>query len=325
MRSLSRSGAFAGVWLGAGLVMASGAGAFSAACSKFAEFAQPAEGAPKKEFANAGELLAALETADQGLRRLTAGVEYTKIYYPDGDVQVRRGDLYFASEPVPSAPAGAPPHRRFAVEFTQFYRSDRLEDDPQTYAFDGQWLMEKHPSEKSFHLRQVVGPGETFDPLKVGQGPFPLPIGQKKDDILAQYDAALLEPSDGLALEDADAAAEADRKQAEVLISFVADCWQIRLTPKAGQGKAPEFSEVRLWYMKDASGRLLPRMARTVAATDGPEVKGDVGLVRLINVTVNDHAKFEDGVFDVRRPDGWTGTVDELPKGEGIEAPRTPK
>jgi hypothetical protein len=300
-----------GVGVGAWLALAGSAGGSAGACSRGAEFVQPET--PAVEFANADELLTALETADRGLHRLSAGVEYTKVFQPDGDMHVRIGSLFFTAEASKDGPE-APPHRRFAVDFTEFYRGDRKEEDEQIYAFDGQWLMEKHPDQKSFHLRQVVGPGETFDPLKIGQGPFPLPIGQKKADILAEYDATLLPAADGLVLEDPENAPQADRKRAEVLTKFVEGCWQVRLTPKAGLDAAADFSEVRLWYSRGEDRMLLPRMARTVAATDSPEVQGDIGIVRLIKVKVNEKAEIRPEVFDVKPPKDWEGQVDELPK-----------
>lgn len=276
--------------------------------------AQP-QSADSQRFSNADELLTALETADRGLRRLSADVEYTKVFQPDGDVQVRRGSLFFTSDPpAAGSSAGEPDRRRFAVEFTVFFRGDRREDEQQIFAFDGQWLMEKRPQEKWFHLRQVVRPGEAFDPLKIGQGPFPLPIGQKKADILAEYDATLRPAADGLELENPEDAGDAEKRQSEMLIKDVAACWQVRLTPRLGAGKAPDFSEVRLWYMADKTGRLLPQMARTVAATDGPEIKGDIAIVRLINVKVNEAAEIKADIFDVQRPEHWDGQVDELPR-----------
>jgi hypothetical protein len=303
MQTLSRFRAPLLAW-----TLAFGAGA---GCSAQPNDSQPEARAAPAEFADADAFLSALEAADEGLRRLTAGVEYTKIFQPDGEIHRRVGTLYFASDPRSD---GEPDRRRFAVQFTEFFRDDRLEEDRQDFAFDGQWLLEKRPKEKEFHLRQVLRPGERADPLKIGEGPFPLPIGQKKADILAEYDATLLPHDDGLAPD----AENEEPDQARVLIDWLANCWQVRLTPRPG--KDSDFSEIRLWYIRGPGGRLLPRMARTVAATDDPELRGDVSLVRLINLTANEEAKFDDAVFDVRAPEGWQGDVSELPR-----APAAPR
>ena len=45
--------------------------------------------------------------------------------------------------------------------------------------------------------RQIVAPGENFDPLKLGEGPFPLPVGQPAGEVLARFEVELLDkPSD---------------------------------------------------------------------------------------------------------------------------------
>lgn len=271
-------------------------GALGAACAAVpaqpdAAPADPAAATAEQGFKDAEELLGALESADQGLRALAAEVEVTKTFAMDDEVHLRTGALYFTSDP---GGGSEPARRRFAVVFQQFQRGDRLEEDIQSYAFDGHWLMEKHPAQREFSLKQVVAPGEPFDPLRIG-GPFPLPLGQKKADILAEYSAELLPAGDGLI-------------EAE-LIEFVKGTWQVRLVPRPERAMDGGFMEVRLWYKADSSGRLLPRMARTVDATDDPEVAGDASLVRLINPKVNERAEIPDDVFDVRAPEGWNGSV----------------
>jgi outer membrane lipoprotein-sorting protein len=40
--------------------------------------------------------------------------------------------------------------------------------------------------------RQVVKPGEKINLLKLGEGPFPLPIGQTKEEVHQQFDVSLV-------------------------------------------------------------------------------------------------------------------------------------
>ena len=78
------------------------------------------------------------------------------------------------------------------MTFDTLIVADRRESIGQHYAFDGQWVVEKTPADKQFTKRQVVPPGEDFDPLRIGEGPFPVPVGQRKADILDRFDAEIL-------------------------------------------------------------------------------------------------------------------------------------
>lgn len=49
------------------------------------------------------------------------------------------------------------------------------------------WLIDSDGKNKRFVKQQLVPPGKTYNPFKLGQGPLPLPIGQPKEDILARF------------------------------------------------------------------------------------------------------------------------------------------
>jgi hypothetical protein len=136
-----------------------------------------------------------------------------------------------------------------------------------------------------------VKPGEKFDPLKIGEGPLPIPIGQKKDDVLSRYDATVVPATDGL-----------DEDAQKV---FAEGAWQLKLIPKEGADR--NFKEIRLWYREEAGleGKpLLPRMARTLNSG------GDISVVQLINMRVNEAIPAAE--LDESAPDkSWT--VDERP------------
>lgn len=263
------------------------------------------EAVPALNIADAGELLTELETADRGMRSLSADVVYDKTFALAGDRQVRFGSLYYQAAP----PEGDVTPRRFAVVFTRAYIDTRLQDEPITYVFDGQWFIERHDKERQVIKRQVVPPGERFDPLRIGEGPLPIPIGQKRADIEKVFSAALLPPEDGLAA--SAGASEEERREADGLVAEVAGTQQVRLIPREGTEQARDFREIRLWYKRDTGGRLLPYMARTVSRD------GNIALVKLANVTVN--AEGDAGADAARRAmleplpteDGWeTKTIE---------------
>lgn len=254
---------------------------------------QPAEaskpGEPLK-FADAAALLTALETADKGMKSLSADILYDRLFELEGDRQTRKGTLLFRNSVPPHAagPDAKPLPRAFAIRFDWMQAGERLEKRANWYVFDGQWLLETWPDEKRFKRRQLVAPGEVFDPLKIGEGPLPIPIGQKKDDILARYTAELLDAADGV--------------NDDMQKQLVANGWQLKLVPK--KAESDEFREVRLWYRPDAGGRLLPRMARTIVRS------GDISTVVLTSVKLD--ADIPEGVLDTAPPKGFDGEVEEF-------------
>lgn len=249
-----------------------------------------------EEFRDARQLLEALERADEGIRTLTADVRYDKIFKLQGDTHRRLGTLRFRTERAP----GEPLDRAFRIDFTSLQIGQRLENDPETWIFDGRWLVETHPARRQFIKREIAGADDRFDPLAIGEGPMPIPIGQKADEVLSRYHAELAP------------AGEPFGDDETALSRFVADTWQIVLTPRLQSSRDEKFKEIRIWYSKTGERRLLPRMARTLARG------GDVSYVQLINIETN--TGVPDTHFDVTPPppgEGWDVQVEPLP-----EAPR---
>lgn len=240
-------------------------------------------------FVSAEALLDALESADAGIENLTARIHYRKFFAIQSDEQERRGRLYFKTTRGDEESA---PVRRFAVTFDELIVAGRRETTEQHYAFDGQWVIEKTPEDKQFTKRQVVPPGESFDPLKIGEGPFPVPIGQKKADILSRFQAVLTPIGEGL--------------EDPTLVAFSEHhgLVQLLLTPRAGTVESGDFESVRIWY--EPGGHMLPRIAKTVTPV------GDESLVVLLDPRVN--GVIEDGVFDTTIPpadEGWHVHISE--------------
>ncbi|UYV14100.1 MAG: hypothetical protein NCW75_07360 [Phycisphaera sp.] len=281
------------------------------ACSQQAEQSTPPPAAAQSvEFDNAEQVLTALEDADDELRTFSSGIMYTTIK-DIGYFRTRRtGDIAFASD----AAKDGTPRRRFAVHFVDALRGDRYSDGPdalQTIAFDGRWLWDVIHAQMQINKREIVPQGETIDPFELGDGPFPpLPIGQQKDDILRRYTVRLvpqtesLEPDPNLDPEDPFDRNEVDF--ANGLVSFASGSVQLLLIPKQRGGEA-RFSEIRLWYKPDSSGRLLPRMSRTVDANSN-----DVSIVQLMHpLQVNGPAR--EDLLTITPPKGWTVNETPLP------------
>lgn len=290
--------------------------------------------APPVQIKTADDLLLALQFADKDLKTLRAGVMFDKLNDAMGDRQVRTGTLWFAAD---AAAAGVPARRRFAVHFSKLQFDGRVREEDQHLLFDGEWFIEKMTTQKQFKKRQVVPAGQTVDPLKIGEGPFPIPIGQKRSEILKRYSAELLPASEGVVAQENEDAAKQQKEQ-EGLIDFVsfvttrvkdpvtgtmkeqktpATFYQLKLTLRPEYQDQESLREVRLWYRELSSAEgaaaggqgvrmLLPRMARTVNRA------GDVSIVQLTNVKVNEPV--EPGVMDTTPPTdpSWEVTVEPL-------------
>jgi hypothetical protein len=259
-------------------------------------------------------VLTALEKAGDRLRSLTAQVKYDRTFPLQGDRQVRVGTLYFVNGSPPAKPGGPREGRKFAIRFSELWLGKERRADEKSYIFDGEWLVEKIPGEKLMIKRQVVPPGEQFDPLRVGEGPLPIPIGQPRQDILKRFEVELLPPEAGLS-----PPADADPDEANLLEDMRAmatGCVQLRLKPRGNPDDA-DFREIRLWYRPGPGGILLPRMARTINAS------AEVSSVLLAAVEVqavqgpeNPKATIPEGIFSTASPSelGWDVQVHEYRK-----------
>lgn len=237
---------------------------------------KPTPAATTAAYKTVEDILLALEKADAELKTLQADMMYDRVFGIAGDRRIRIGHLYFQND-GPASP-GALPRRRFAFRTDTLQIGSRLQAEQLDLIFDGAWLIERNHGTKQFIARRIVKEGESFDPLRLGEGPFPVPIGQKRNEILKRYDAELLPAEQGLEAND-------DTPESlERLRAFVKDTYQVHLTPKAEIREGEELRDVRLWYapVGGASGRLLPKLARTVNRSQ------DVSLVQLVGWKVNE-------------------------------------
>ncbi|MBX3407089.1 MAG: hypothetical protein KF869_10020 [Phycisphaeraceae bacterium] len=261
---------------------------------------QPEKAAEPAKITDADQLLRALETADKDITTLTSAIRYTK--KPNelvgGDDEVREGRLWFFARPSESAPpaenassaaADPRPHRLFQIEFTRLSLGNTRRDDRRIWVFDGRWLVEMDFQTRFVHRREVVRPGEQADPLALGQGPLPIPIGQKREKIVERFEATLAPFSDGF-----------DQDKAP---PSLAETYQLHLKPRPGMQEGRDFREVRIWYRKSD---LLPRLARAI------HKDGSTTEVFLPDMQVNQD--IPDTVFDTRTPPGWAEQIDDFRK-----------
>ena len=181
--------------------------------------------APAPQFADADALLTAVERTSDLLRDFRANITLETTDDVTGDTERRLGQLVFVQE------EGKPATRRFAVVFEKFIDgSGRMDERPVRYIYADGWLTEADFKQRTLVRRQLARAGEQYDPLKPGEGPVPLPIGQRRADVLARFDASL-----------------ATAPNSTILLKSARPMIGVRLKPKPGMADR-DLVEASVWY-----------------------------------------------------------------------------
>lgn len=168
--------------------------------------------------------LGKIEAAGDGLEAFTSSLAYRKDDALLGSREIRTGTMVFDANGNKSA--------RLAVVFDSRIVNRRKREETKRIVFDGRWLIESDESAKQFIKREVVAPGDTIDPMRLG-GPFPLPIGQKRADVLRRFDVTMI----------------TDAPDAFVVPSHDdSTSVGIRLVPLEGTPEARDWKTIELWY-----------------------------------------------------------------------------
>jgi outer membrane lipoprotein-sorting protein len=157
-----------------------------------------------------------------------------------------------------------------------------------------------HGDTKQFTRRQLAGPNDPpQDLLSIGRGPFPMPIGQKRRQVLAMYDVTLHAPNAGAQ----------------------APAHHLTLTPRAAEpNNVPaagrdDLKKIDIWYDRKT---LLPERIRTV------DDQGNLTTVQLREPKVNELTGVDlDKRFDTSAPTepGWQVRIIPLDRPNAPNAP----
>ena len=224
-------------------------------------------------------LLDELQQSAADLRTFTADVLYQTEDALLGQKVARKGSIAYQVDAERN-------HKKFAIRFTQIIESGRMRQRNKYYIFNDRWLVEVDEAEKTFIKREIVPPGSTFDPLKLGEGPFPLPIGQAREEVMARFDVELIELPEAGSL-----ASLRDKIEVHGL----------RLIPKADAPEAEDYDHIDLFYDKNT---LLP------AGVEVIEANGNRKTARLENLLRNPEM---DEDFSVVEPDPTVWRIDVRP------------
>jgi len=151
----------------------------------------------KEEILSSGDaeldsILDRLEVKGKAVKDLRARIKKEQIEtFPVPETQVEEGLLLFGRfEPEP----------KFQVRFDRFVAGGIVRDKPQDrhwFTFDGRWLVERNARTRRVIRREAVKAGERIDVFKLGNGPFPLPIGQSRRDMLSNFKIVRVPPKGG--------------------------------------------------------------------------------------------------------------------------------
>ena len=207
------------------------------------------------QFKSTDVMLSALEKAGDNIRSLRANVIYDRVDAVSENRERRTGQIVLTqdSQQLKS--------RTLAIMFDQFIdASGHASPQTQRFVFHGGWLFELDDARHQLIARELVPPGEQLDPLRIGEGPVPIPIGQKKDEVLSRFEVQLAPLPE------------------QPLLKRLVNIQGLVMRPKLNAGVDPDLAEIYVWYDLDT---LMP--VAVAATTKG----GDQKILLLAKIELN--------------------------------------
>jgi len=150
------------------------------------------------------------------------------------------------------------------------------------YLLKNGWLYDLDFTKKIRNERQVSKPGDKVNLLKLGEGPFPLPIGQTKEDVHKNFEVTMTPLAKG---------------DPENSI-------HLQLKPREGTPLAKRFSKIDVWVDRATN---MPTRIDTLDAA-GSEQRS----TQLTHIIVNPKPALTDADFTVPPTSGWNVHVDKF-------------
>jgi outer membrane lipoprotein-sorting protein len=228
--------------------------------------------------ANVDQVLDALDQRGKSLKEFTADVKLTEETDPalGGVVTSRTGKVTFQRKGDEDA--------RIRVVFEKKIKGRIAINEKKEYLLDNGNLTDRDYNNKVEVRRVIVKQGQKINLLKLGEGPFPLPIGQSKEDVQKNFDVAKQPP------------AKDDPK----------DAIHLTLKPKAGTAMARRLSQLDVWV--DRNSNMPVRIDTTDANGSGDKRQTD-----LTNLTVNPQPPLKDADFELPKIDQSTWSIKTEP------------
>ena len=176
------------------------------------------------------DTLQALDEVGKDLKSFTADVKLLENDLISQDTTSRSGKAIYQKKGDET---------RMRVSFDKRTQDNVTQEQKIDYLLDKGWLVDRNYARKLEVNRQVLRPGEKINLLKLGEGPFPLPIGQKPEEVQKQFDV----------------------KRVELATNELPDAVHLQLTPKPGSQFERKFATIDVWVDFKSN---LPKRVETV-------------------------------------------------------------
>ncbi len=224
--------------------------------------------------ASVDQVLDALDRRGDSMSDFTADLRLQEDDEQTGNSIVRTGKIWFQKLPNDDA--------RMRLTLDKKEVKGKTIDDKLEYVFAGGWLIDRDYGRMINKRRQVVRPGEKINLLKLGESPFPLPLGQDKADVHQMFDV----------------------KKAQPAKDDPAGTIHLQLTPKKGSQYDRKLDAVDFWVDQKSE------MPVRIVTIEGPQIR----TWDLSNVKVNAGLKDQD--FELPPVDEKKWQLSEEPFGE---------
>lgn len=246
---------------------------------------QPASGGALGADSSVDDLLDALDAAGRDLKSLRARIILTDIDNQTGGETRRPGEVLLQRAGEDVLLRATLQGVIVNVDGKPGLREERIE-----YLLRDNVLTDRNYKKKTEVRRKLPPPQGKRDLLKLGEGPFPLPIGQSKDEVRAQFTVVEVDPT--------------DPDQNQMGIKAPPNTRRLRLTPKEGSSLAKDFA----WLEIDIDlGTGMPAQVITLDAT------GATARVTELR-SIERNAGVPADAFDLEPidPNQWNVTINEL-------------
>ncbi|MFP3937366.1 MAG: hypothetical protein ACLFVW_03415 [Phycisphaerae bacterium] len=231
---------------------------------------------------DAMEILLNLEAAGKEHEAIRADITYKVVDRLTGDSELREGEVFFLARTEDKG-------EKFRISFRTLQQAGgpRIAERVD-YAFGGHWLTVARHRTKQMTRYQVVGEGEKAQPLKLGKGPFPVPFGQRAEDVVEHFRVSTRELRE-------------DEPE---------DTDYVELLTREKYAEQIAFEWLRMWVSRDT------HLPVKLVSRD----KSD----RQVTVTFEDirtEVELDDDTFRLPRPLGWQFRVERLEDSQGPQVP----
>lgn len=184
------------------------------------------------------------------------------------------------------------PVAKFKIQFNAKINGNRKDKFNWLHVFDGHWYYELDDSKsKVISKREVRRVGDKSNPYKIGEGTFPIPFGQKKADILDEFDVTRVQ------------AGEDDPENTD----------HLRLAPRTGTRTSEHYKRVEFWIAREGPQAGLPIKVRMAKRDPSTGEANSTITVTFSDVQMN--AGISASIFNFEVPPGYevdTETLDDV-------------